>query len=35
MSQTILLFHNYLPIRKGYTLYFKNLDSPTHKNALY
>lgn len=33
--ETILLFHNYLPFRKGYTLYFNNLDSPSHKNSLY
>lgn len=33
--ETILLFYNYLPFKKGYTHYFKNLDSPSHKNALY
>lgn len=29
------IFRDYLSIRKGSTLFYKNLDSTSHKDALY
>ena len=30
----VLLFHNYLPLKKGRALHLNNLESPSPKNAL-